>query len=73
LSKRLPTITAVKLLSILEAHGFVRVRQSGSHIILKHGDGRRTTVPMHKGKDLGRGLLRQIMRDASLSIYDIKN
>lgn len=72
MSTRLPIITAIKLLSILEKHGFVRVRQSGSHIILKHNDGRRTTVPLHKGKDLGRGLLRQIMRDAGLSIDDVK-
>lgn len=72
MSKRLPTITAVKLLSILEGHGFVRVRQNGSHIILKHPDGRRTTVPLHKGKDLGRGLMRQIMRDANLSIDDLR-
>lgn len=71
MTPKLPVITATKLLTVLEKHGFVSVRQSGSHIILKHADGRRTTVPMHKGKDLGRGLLRQIMRDANLSLEDI--
>jgi predicted RNA binding protein YcfA (HicA-like mRNA interferase family) len=72
LSDRLPTITAIELVTALQKHGFVKARQSGSHIIFKHADGRRTTVPMHKGKDLGRGLLKQIMRDANLSIADIK-
>lgn len=47
------------------------VRQSGSHVILRHPDGRRTTVPVHKGRDLGRGLLRRIMRDACLAIEDL--
>ncbi|MEK6604498.1 MAG: type II toxin-antitoxin system HicA family toxin, partial [Nitrospirota bacterium] len=38
---------------------------------LKHADGRRTTVPVHKGRDLGKGLLRQIMRDANLTVEDL--
>ncbi len=67
MTSKLPVVSASKLLSLLEHKGFVRVRQSGSHIILRHADGRRTTVPMHKGRDLGKGLLRQIMRDAELT------
>ena len=68
MTSKLPIVSAQELLDILARHGFVQVRQSGSHIILKHADGRRTTVPFHKGKNIGRGLLKQIMRDAGLSL-----
>ena len=71
MSPRLPALTAQKLLAILRKHGFVQVRQGGSHIVLEHPDGRHTTVPLHKGRDLGRGLLRQIMRDANLTVEDL--
>jgi predicted RNA binding protein YcfA (HicA-like mRNA interferase family) len=34
---------------------------------LKHPDGRVTVVPVHKGEDIGKGLLRKIIKDARLS------
>jgi len=71
MTPRLPTLTARRLISILQRRGFVRVRQSGSHAIFRHPDGRRTTVPVHSDRDLGRGLLRQIMRDADLTVEDL--
>jgi len=70
-SPRLPALTGQQVLTILQRRGFVAVRQSGSHVVLKHPDGRRTTVPIHPGRDLGRGLLRQIMRDANLTVDDL--
>lgn len=72
MTPRLPSMTAPEVVRILERHGFERVRQSGSHLLLRHPDGRRTTVPMHKSKDLGRGLLSRIIKDADLSIEDLK-
>jgi len=72
MSGRLPSISSRKLIKILERHGFVRVRQSGSHAILRHPDSRGTTVPIHSKRDIGRGLLRQIMRDAELTREDLK-
>lgn len=71
MTPRLPQLTARQVIAILERRGFVRVRQSGSHAIFHHPDGRRTTVPVHGKRDLGRGLLRQIMRDADLTFEDI--
>jgi predicted RNA binding protein YcfA (HicA-like mRNA interferase family) len=67
---RLPAITARELLVILNRYGFEPVRQSGSHMILRHRDGRRT-VPIHSRKTLGRGLLRQILRDTDLTAADL--
>jgi predicted RNA binding protein YcfA (HicA-like mRNA interferase family) len=65
-------MTAREIVRVLERHGFEQVRQSGSHLILRHADGRRVTVPIHKGKDLGRGLLSRIMKDADITVEDLK-
>jgi predicted RNA binding protein YcfA (HicA-like mRNA interferase family) len=69
---RLPSLTAKEMVAVLERHGFHRVRQSGSHAVFRHSDGRRTTVPIHSGRSLGCGLVRQIMRDADLTMDDLK-
>lgn len=71
MSSRLPVLTADQVPTILRRHGFTPVRQSESHIVLRHPDGRRATAPMHQGRDLGKGLLRQIMRDAGLGVSDL--
>ena len=71
MTPRLPTIPAAKLLKVLRAHGFRIVCQSGSHVVLRHSDGRRVTVPVHRSRDLGRGLLRRIMKDAKLTREDV--
>ena len=64
---RLPTVKARKLLKVLRKLGFVKVRQEGSHAFFKHPDGRTTVVPIHRGKDIGRGLLREILKDVNCS------
>jgi predicted RNA binding protein YcfA (HicA-like mRNA interferase family) len=58
---------ADEVVRALERAGFQAVRQRGSHVRLKHGDGRVVTVPVHSGQDIGRGLLRKILRDAELT------
>jgi len=46
--------------------GFVEVRQSGSHKVLRHPDGRQTYVAMHPGT-LPTGTFRKILKQAGLS------
>jgi predicted RNA binding protein YcfA (HicA-like mRNA interferase family) len=70
-SGRLRAVTASEIIAILERRGFARVRQSGSHAVMRHADGRWTTVPMHKGRDLAKGTLRQILRDTNLTASDL--
>ncbi|MDT3699110.1 MAG: type II toxin-antitoxin system HicA family toxin [Thermincola sp.] len=61
------TITSSKdMLRILESLGFIEIRQKGSHKYFRHSDGRTTIIPFH-GEDLGRGLLRKILRDIELT------
>jgi predicted RNA binding protein YcfA (HicA-like mRNA interferase family) len=64
-------MTAIDLLRVLQRHGFDVVRQSGSHCIVAHADGRRTTVPLHRGRDLAKGTLRAILRDTQLTVDDL--
>ena len=56
-----PTINARTLMRLLRRLGFVQTRSRGSHRRFEHPDGRKTTVPVHKGRDIPRGLLRQIV------------
>ena len=60
------------VIKILEKLGFKRVRQSGSHAVFYHPDGRWTTVPIHKGKDVAKGTLHKILKDVGLSYQEFK-
>jgi predicted RNA binding protein YcfA (HicA-like mRNA interferase family) len=71
MSPKLPSLSSRELIAILKKKGFVLERQSGSHAVFIHPKGRRTTVPIHGKRDLGKGLLHQIMRDADLSTDDL--
>lgn len=66
MSKILP-ISAKKVIKALESLGFTRIRQKGSHLFMQHPDGRTTIVPIHSGKDLGKGILRKIINDAKIT------
>ena len=59
----LPVISGNSFIKFLLSIGFVVVRINGSHHRLKHPDGRVITVPLHKNRDLPKGLLRKIIRD----------
>lgn len=64
---KLPSIKINKLLSAILKLGFLEHHRSGSHLQLKHPDGRRVTIPMHAGKDIKKGTLGGILRDIRLS------
>lgn len=68
---RLPRLKGKELIRILEKLGFEVLRSRGSHFLLRHPDGRTTTVPVHSGEVLGPGLLRSILRDVELAVDDL--
>jgi predicted RNA binding protein YcfA (HicA-like mRNA interferase family) len=72
LTAKLRQFTGREIIAILRRHGFEVDRQSGSHVVLIHDDGRRVTVPVHAGRTLGKGLLRSIMNDARLIREDLE-
>jgi predicted RNA binding protein YcfA (HicA-like mRNA interferase family) len=69
---RLPAIDAAAMARILIELGFAAVRQKGSHVFYRHPDGRTTTLPHHKGRDLARPLLREILREIDISPDDFR-
>ncbi|NLB01146.1 MAG: type II toxin-antitoxin system HicA family toxin [Methanomicrobiales archaeon] len=64
---KLSPVRAEKAIKVLEESGFSFARQKGSHIILQHSDGRSVVIPDHQGEELGRGILRAIIRQAGLT------
>ena len=63
----LPMLKAKDLVRVLRRLGFRATRQRGLHLFFEHSDGRTTVVPVHGGEDIGRGLLRQILREIELT------
>lgn len=63
--------SARETLSKLQKAGFLIKRQSGSHVILRHPDGRQTYVAVHTG-DIPEGTFKKILKQASLSLEDFK-
>ena len=56
-----------KVIKALTKIGFVIVRRKGSHVILKHEDGRLMVVPEQKGEKIGKGLLHKNITDSKLT------
>lgn len=59
---RLPRLTGKEVAKIVEKFGFKFVRQTGSHMIYEHPDGRKTSIPHHSGEEIGPGLLNKIIK-----------
>jgi predicted RNA binding protein YcfA (HicA-like mRNA interferase family) len=57
---KIPPMHGSAFVKRLQRHGFIVQRQKGSHVILKHADGRVIVVPCHKGYDLDENLMREI-------------
>ena len=66
----IPVLKPAEAATILEALGFSVTRQKGSHKQFRHPDGRGTTVPFHKGRDISPILLRQIAHDIGMNIEE---
>ncbi|MCD6455444.1 MAG: type II toxin-antitoxin system HicA family toxin [Methanophagales archaeon] len=67
---KLPLISGEDMCKIVSKLGFEMVRQKGSHTVWKHEDGRTTTIPLHSGKKLPRGLIKKILKDVELTVEE---
>jgi predicted RNA binding protein YcfA (HicA-like mRNA interferase family) len=61
---KLPHLSGAEIVRILERLGFSKIRQSGSHVILRRGS-RGCVVPMHS--EVKVGTLAGILRQADIS------
>ncbi len=59
---KLPKLTGKELGKIIEKLEFKFNHQTGSHMIYKHPDGRKTSIPYHPGEEIGPGLLNKIIK-----------
>jgi len=66
-----PVLKPLQVVRALENLDFVEVRQRGAHKQFRHADGRGTTVPFHKGRDISPSLLRKIARDIGLPVQAV--
>ncbi|QSO55454.1 type II toxin-antitoxin system HicA family toxin (plasmid) [Alicyclobacillus curvatus] len=69
MSPHFPVMSGSEMIVLLRRAGFVQVSQKGSHVKMRHNDGRVAIVPNHK--ELAQGTLRSIvLRQAALSEED---
>jgi predicted RNA binding protein YcfA (HicA-like mRNA interferase family) len=50
---RIVPLPAKKVAKALEKLGFEQIRQRGSHLFLRHPDGRTTIIPVHSTENIG--------------------
>jgi predicted RNA binding protein YcfA (HicA-like mRNA interferase family) len=65
---RLPALDAEVVIRKLRRAGFELDHITGAHYIMRHPDGRQTVVPSHGGRDINRGVLRAIIKQAGLTV-----
>jgi predicted RNA binding protein YcfA (HicA-like mRNA interferase family) len=71
--RKLPALTPRKIIVILEKKGFVLDRIKGSYHVYYHPETkRRVIVPLHK-KDLPKGTLLEILKQAGISKYELSD
>jgi predicted RNA binding protein YcfA (HicA-like mRNA interferase family) len=67
LGRRLRVFSGKELCSLLQQHGFVRVRQRGSHVVMqKREAGTTITVPVPAHSSIAVGTLHSIVRQSML-------
>jgi len=64
---RLPIVDFITMERFLVKLGFNAIRRKGSHVFYRHPDGRTTTLPDHKGRDISRPLAREILREIEIT------
>ncbi|OGU40837.1 MAG: hypothetical protein A2X61_15795 [Ignavibacteria bacterium GWB2_35_12] len=69
---RYPVLKPHELIKVLKFLGFEEIRQKGSHKQFRNSDGRTTTVPIHKGRDISPILLRQIMKEINIELEELQ-
>ncbi len=69
---KLPSLTPQRIIKILEEKGFIQERIKGSHHIYYHPETkRRAVVPLHK-RELPKGTLLEILKQAGISKEDLR-
>ena len=68
---KLPLLSGRQVLTALTRLGFIEMHRKGSHVKMKHADGRVIVFPFHDEVD--RYTLKGALRDAGIQIEDFLN
>ncbi len=69
---KLLILKAKEIIRFLEANGFFSISQSGSHLKMKNNHGAMVIVPTHSSKDMPKGTLLSILRQAGLTKEELQ-
>lgn len=69
---KLPSLTSQKVIKILEKKGFVLDRAKGSHRVYYHSESKRRVIISYHKKDLLKGTLMEILKQAGISKEELK-
>ncbi|NLK18361.1 MAG: addiction module toxin, HicA family [Synergistaceae bacterium] len=72
MSPKLLRMTGAEVISFLEKHQFRRARQKGSHVIMKNNRGEAVVIPLRKGKILGVGILKAILKSVGIAEDEVR-
>jgi len=64
---RLPSLKAREMVKGLQALGFKKVRQKGSHAMFHHQDCRRAPIPIHPSKTISPYFLSDILKQLEIN------
>jgi mRNA interferase HicA len=67
----LKVVSGTHFCRTLRRHGWVHLRTKGSHQTWGKAGRSDITVPVHVGKDLGRGLLAALLKQSGLTEADL--
>ena len=69
---KLPLLSGRQVVKALEHLGFIEIHRKGSHVKMKHADGRMIVFPFHD--EIDRFTLKGALRDAEVDIEEfLKN
>jgi predicted RNA binding protein YcfA (HicA-like mRNA interferase family) len=64
---RITPLSAREVCRRLSKLSFTKIRQKGSHSFWRHKDGKCVVVPIHRGEDISRGLIKSILNSIEIS------
>jgi len=68
---KLPVVSGDKVVKAFSKVGWVAVRQRGSHVIMVRENSVVTlSIPVHRNRPVKRGTLRDLIRDAGLTVEE---
>jgi predicted RNA binding protein YcfA (HicA-like mRNA interferase family) len=72
MSSAIPSLPGIRVVRALERAGFKVTRVRGSHHMMRHSDGRSVSVPVHLGRDMPKGTLRNVLSIIGMDVDELR-